>query len=62
MRVWDVATLKELDKFTDEDEVRGVAFAKDGKGVYSAGKSLRLWPLGEAKKEEGKEPKGEEKP
>ena len=62
VRIWDIATLKQVQKFTDEDEIRGIAYAKDGKSVYTAGKTLRVWPLGEAKKEAGKEPKEEEKP
>jgi WD40 repeat protein/tRNA A-37 threonylcarbamoyl transferase component Bud32 len=51
VRVWDLTTLKEIHKFTDDDEVRGVAFAADGRAVYSAGKTLRVWALSKGQKD-----------
>jgi WD40 repeat protein/serine/threonine protein kinase len=45
IRVWDLQTRKQLFLFTDEAKVSSVVFARDGKSVYSAGKSIRVWPL-----------------
>jgi WD40 repeat protein/serine/threonine protein kinase len=43
VRVWDTTSGKLIHRFDDEDEVRGVAFAADGKTVFSAGKRIRMW-------------------
>ena len=51
VRVWDLASGKLLDTFPDDDEVRGVAFAADGRAVYFAGKTLRVWSFSEGNNE-----------
>ncbi len=45
IRVWDLQSRKQLFLFTDEAKVSSVVFARDGKSVYSAGKTIRVWPL-----------------
>jgi WD40 repeat protein len=46
VRVWDLSSGVQLNKFTAEEAVSGVAFAPDGKSVVSCGeKGLRFWKL-----------------
>jgi WD40 repeat protein len=44
--IWNMQG-KELYRFTDEDEVLGVAFDPNGKRVISCGSTIRVWDLSE---------------
>jgi WD40 repeat protein len=51
VRVWDVGTAKVLHRFTDENEILGVALSPNGKVVVScSSKGMRFWNLTDSAK------------
>ena len=46
IKLWDVATGKELKTFTDADKIYSVAFSADGKFIISGGDAgAKLWNI-----------------
>jgi len=46
IKLWDVATLKELKTFTSSTSIQAISFSKDGKSIFSGGEDgLKMWNI-----------------